>query len=554
MIQKSSLSLLFFICLLAGAKAQSFNHNLYAVFFTDKEDNPYSVLRSWEYLSPAALERRAIGGVEIDERDLPLNPQYVQAVCAEGVDYWLASKWLNSLAIYVEDTTKLAAIRELTFVREIMPLGKKRRLEEVKWHKHFKQEEYNKTDHPLGYSLNQIAMLGGHLLHGLNIKGQGRKVAIFDGGFLNVYRMPAFDSLFANNQIWGTHDFVQGDEFVYEQSTHGTNVLSCMAANLPYLIQGTGPKANYYLFKTEDVGGEFRIEEFNWAAAAERADSLGIEIINSSLGYTSFNDKSMSYTYKDMDGKTALCSQAADVAVEKGILVINSAGNEGNGPWKYIGAPADAQNVLSIGAVRPNGKKAGFSSFGPTADGRIKPNVVAQGRSTKVAGLNGYSVSSTDGTSFSSPVLAGMAASLWSAFPEKNNWEIRHAIEWAGQQAEADTAIGFGIPNLFTAYLSLSETALLLTEEGILQLRERPLQASNSLRLAIGAPGSVFELRYYNSLGQLLAEQRLEIGEEQLIRFDLPAALPSDGIYHLEVDIADYRFYETLGCLQPQQP
>ena len=269
--------------------------------------------------------------------------------------------------------------------------------------------------------------------------------------------MPFFDSTFVHNKMWEGKDFVDGDNYVYESATHGSSVLSVMASNIPNLFVGTAPTADYLCMKTEDVRSETLTEECNWVAALEYADSIGADIVNSSLGYTQFSLESMNYTYKDLNGQQSRASRAADIAVAKGIFVVNSAGNSGAGGWRYIGTPADSREIFSIGAITSEGQRARFSSFGPTSDGRIKPNIVALGQRTVVAG-NGYDIGLSNGTSLSSPLIAGLVASLKQAFPNHTNYQIRTAIEKSASQANSpDNVLGYGIPDFYLTYRLLKD-------------------------------------------------------------------------------------------------
>lgn len=479
------------------------NHTLHAVEFEDKIGTPYSLLKPQEFLSAKALDRREVQGIELDAYDLPINPAYTNAVLQKGVKFHGASKWMNTLAIYCKDAAILKTIEQLPFVRSVYPLGKFRPVK-----KPFKNPRKPRVDvskHEKDYygqAANQIKMLGGDILHNLGFTGKGVQVAVLDGGFLNVYRMPVFDSIFDTNRLLGTHDFVEGDEFVYESSGHGCNVLSCMGAKAPNLMVGTAPDASYYLFKTEDVKGEFRVEEFNWVAAIEYADSLGVDVINSSLGYTGFNDTTMSYKYPQLDGQTAFSSRGANIGASKGMIIVNSAGNEGDGPWHYIGTPADAPGVLTVAAVRPNGQRASFSSWGPTADGRIKPDVAAQGRYTVVASMNKYDVQRTNGTSFSSPVLAGMVASLREAFPNLPSESLKNAIKLSSSQAHLpDSSLGYGIPNFFLAYLSLIESTVVIDYQD--KVYYAPIPVKKQLHLLIEQQQEAkIKIELYNKLMQ----------------------------------------------------
>ena len=280
-------------------------------------------------------------------------------------------------------------------------------------------------------------------------------IAVLDAGFYQVDAMNVFDSLWLNGQILGTRDFVMPGNNVFNESTHGMMVLSTMGANIQGQMVGTAPKANYWLLRTEDATSENLIEEDNWAAGAEFADSIGVDLINSSLGYTTFDDAAMSHSYQDMDGRTTRVSQAATIAARKGILVVNSAGNSGGGWWKYIGAPADADSIITVGAVNNMGNYAAFSSIGPSYDNRIKPTVAALGEGSVIA--TGGGVSTGNGTSFASPIICGMTACLWQAFPQKTNQDIIEAIRLsASQYYTPDSLLGYGIPNYPVAAILLS--------------------------------------------------------------------------------------------------
>lgn len=521
------------------------NHSLHWVELTNKDNTPYSVFRPQEFLSARALERRQTMGIAIDEDDLPITPAYIEAIVALGAPIHARSKWLNSLSVHTTDEAVLKKIEALPFVKAVRPLGKFRVVSEPKLKKTSPKVDLKK--HQIDYygdAANQIKMLGGDLLHQYGHSGRGVQVAIFDGGFLSVPNMPVFDSLYADNRLLGTHDFVEGDELVYEASTHGTNVLGTMASKAPYLMVGTAPDASYYLFKTEDVRGEFRTEEFNWVAALEYADSLGVDVVNSSLGYTGFNDTTMSYTYAQLDGKTALSSRGANIGASKGILVVNSAGNEGDGPWHYIGTPADAPGVFTIGAVRPNGDRASFSSWGPTADGRIKPDVAAQGRFTVVPAINRYDVTRTNGTSFSSPVMAGMVASLKAAFPQESSEAIKEAIRQSSSQAAApDSSLGYGIPNFFFAYTTLLEASVIITRDNQLYYTPTPIQEQLHIFVERSSEAPV-QVTIYNKLMQQQVHlestvKGLNIGE---IRIPNLKNYPT-GLYIIKIEIDNQPFW-----------
>lgn len=448
----------------------------YLIEFTDKNNSPFSIQNPSEFLSQRAIERRERYGIPIDEVDLPVNPQYLQAVANIGVQPINTTKWLNAVVIYTDDPAKLTEIEALPFVKNVMKCASVPQqrnefeyFDELSLNKPFGLNEVfeglktelksaksiTSLDYGLGF--NQIDMIGGIGLHDQGFQGQGMVIAVLDGGFTATNDLDAFDSLYMNGQILGTRDFVGGGTNVYQGSGHGTAVLSTMGANLPGQLIGTAPKASYWLIRTEDTGSEYIIEEFNWASGAEFADSVGADIINSSLSYKTFNDPLYSHSYQNMDGNTAPSTRAADVAASRGMIVVNSAGNDGNSStWPYIGAPADGDSVFTIGAVDSDGVYATFSSIGPTYDGRLKPNFVAQGQSTVLASPNG-GTSTGSGTSFSSPIIAGMTACLWQIDPSMTNMNILNAIQLsASQAANPDYLLGYGIPDYTLASIILS--------------------------------------------------------------------------------------------------
>ncbi len=436
----------------------------YRVEFTDKNDSPYSIFQAQEFLSPRAIERRKKQGISIDEMDLPITPIYLSQIRATGAKVLNVSKWFNTAIVHADEEA-FAQIEQLPFVKKTTVVGKYR---PQKYH--FRKDKnrdpvstYTRVSDYYGYAGQQIRMLNGHQLHDMGHRGDGIMVAVLDGGFTNVDIMPFFDSLRLDGRLLDSRDFVYDDDYAYEASSHGSQVLSTMAANLPGLMVGTAPDAAYICLRTEETGSELVVEEDNWAAGIEYADSLGVDVVNSSLGYTTFDKKKMNHTYADMCGDICRSSVAADIAASKGILVVNSAGNSGGDSWKYIGAPADGDSVMAVAAVDRYRQKAYFSSFGPGSDGSIKPNVAARGLETIVASLYSYQVDSSSGTSFASPVMAGMVASLWSAFPEKTNMDIMEAIELSATQAYApDEKLGYGIPDFYRAYMLLSDNAIIM--------------------------------------------------------------------------------------------
>jgi len=467
---KKSLLLIILVFLVMQASAQLAPHK-YLVRFTDKNNSPYSISNPSAFLTAKAIARRNNQGIAIKYNDLPVSPAYIDSVASTGAIVICRSKWFNSVTIFTVDSIALAKIHSFPFVVSVDSIWKVnpnsdkmispvKKFEEVNLSANAHCADISSTtggsmkvnSYDYGNATNQVTMIGCEYLHNLGYRGQGMTIAVIDGGFNSANTIHAFDSLWANNQILGTRDFVQPGDDVFSLITHGMMVLSIMGANVPGVIVGTAPRASYWLLRSEDGPTENIIEEYNWASAAEFADSVGADVINSSLGYTTFDKPWMDHTYADMNGHTCPSTIAATIAAEKGMIVCNSAGNSGGSPWHYIGAPADADSILTVGAVDDQEHYAAFSSTGPTADGRIKPTVATQGQSTVVADGSVQGWTSGSGTSFSSPVLAGATACLWQAFPSLTNMQIIEAIkESASQFTNPDSLLGWGIPNFAAA-------------------------------------------------------------------------------------------------------
>ncbi|MHA6247789.1 S8 family serine peptidase [Pontibacter sp. CAU 1760] len=425
------------------------------VYFNDKQGTPFSLNRPEAFLSPKALSRRQRQQIPITPRDLPVSPAYVSALKDLGVAVWYSSRWFNAAVVQCSDE-QLQQIKGLPFVKQtrtlnrvaIPPENKILRTKltvEEQVSEAVAQQALDQATY--GLSFHQANMLGATNLHEAGYTGKGLTIAVFDAGFPQVNTLEPFAHLFQNSRILGTYDFVDKQEQVYSSNAHGTLVLSTMAAFAPGKIIGTAYEANYLLLRTEDVASEHHIEEINWLLAAEYADSAGADVINSSLGYTTFDNPSVSYTYADLNGNTTLVAKAADIAAATGMLVVVSAGNEGNKTWKYMGSPADADSVLAVGAIDSVGVKASFSSFGPTSDGQIKPDVVALGANAYVLSTTGQVVRA-NGTSFSGPIMAGFVTSLWQANYSKTNLQMIQLLRQSSNQAAApDNSVGYGVPS-----------------------------------------------------------------------------------------------------------
>lgn len=429
-------------------------NNRYLVYFTDKGNTPFSISQPEDYLSQRAIERRNNQNIAIDSLDLPVDPAYIQAVQNLGdVAILYPLKWMNAILIETTDPAVIQGLSDLSGFDRLEVSRVLRGVDDLS----FSEPMLPKSDADYGPSLNQIEMLNGLALHSDGFRGEGIWIGVLDVGFTHSDEVPVLDSLMADDRIVGTQNFVDGNASVFERSSHGTYVLSTMAGLQIDSLIGTAPKASYFLGITEDVTQERRIEEVFWEIGAEYADSMGVDIVNTSLGYTTFDVIDDNYTYADMDGNTALITRAANIAASRGMLIVSSAGNEGNDQWHYISAPADGDSVLTIGSVDAFGEASDFSSRGPTFDGRVKPNVMAQGGLAIISDLND-GIKGGNGTSLAAPILSGMAACLWQAFPEATAWQLFQAIEQSSSLFEMpNDSMGYGIPDFEIARILLGQ-------------------------------------------------------------------------------------------------
>ncbi len=426
------------------------------VYFNDKPNENTYFDSPLTMLSQRSLDRRIRYNIPLDSKDVPIEYAYIELVRnSAGISIKAKSKWLNALHIRgtqtnIEDLLNLSCVQVIDFAdKSLNSSGKTNEIKTAA--KHNGKLDFT-TDFTYGNAANQIEMLKGDILHKKGFTGEGMQIAVIDGGFYNVDNIDAFKRIRDNNQILGGYDFVNRSDDFYSGHYHGMSVLSTIAAYVENKFVGTAPDAKFYLFITEDVASETPLEESLWVEAAEKADSLGVDILNTSLGYTTFDNPNYDYSYNDLDGETAFITRGAEISFSRGMIVVNSAGNSGNNSWKYVGAPADAKSVLTIGAVNSTGVIASFSSYGPTSDGRVKPDVCAQGQGTSIINTSG-NISSGNGTSFSSPVMAGVIACLWQSSPNKSNVEIIQQIKESAHLYNFPTAQeGYGIPDFEAVY------------------------------------------------------------------------------------------------------
>ncbi len=442
--------------------------NKYCIEFTDKNNNGYSLDAPEEFLSEKALQRRANQGIALNEADLPVNQEYIDSLSSLGLQILNVSKWFNLVTVYTLDSLLMDTIQNLSFVSNKRnhyptPYPKGRTVPvPTKYKKYRTNNIYsNNTSsdyYDYGNSSTQIKMHNAHKLHNSGYRGKGMLIAVTDAGFTGFPNLPSFDSLYNENRVLATRNFVHGGDTVYNHSTHGMRVLSILSANYPGNLIGSAPEASYLLLMSEDPATEYIIEELNWITAAEFADSMGADLINVSLGYVDFDDSTSNHTYSELDGEQTPISIAARMASETGMLVVIAAANSGNDeehPW--IAAPGDAKKIITAGAVWADETYASFSSIGPSYDGRIKPDLVAMGGGTFNQETSG-DIGTGNGTSFATPLLTGMIACLWQKYPQKTNMEIIEAIRKSGHLYNNPTVyLGYGIPDFEIADIILGK-------------------------------------------------------------------------------------------------
>ena len=432
----------------SAIKTDSLRHAVYyRVALTDKRYSPYSLQHPELYLSARALLRRQQQHLSIDSTDLPLSPHYMALLKQHDIDVIGGSRWNNTLLVRLRADQSPKLLKAFPFVRYAMKV--KTSTDSIASPPIFPCTNnlgIVPANHTNTYGVTEVQLrtLGAPRLHELGYKGDGVWIAVIDGGFMNVDRIPAFHPI----NLIGSHNFVNSaSNNIYREADHGTKVLGLMAVCLPHQYVGTAPHASYLLLRSEDTHSEYLIEEDYWAEAVEYADSMGVDIINSSLGYHAFDDTTMDHLPEQQDGRSTLVSKTASLAAQKGIILVNSNGNEGNQPWRKPNFPADATNILAVGAMGVNGNRAAFSSIGPTADGRIKPDVSAPGYQVAVISGRG-SVVYNNGTSFAAPLIAGLTACLRQAGPHVPAKELINMIRQnASQSTCPNNELGYGVPN-----------------------------------------------------------------------------------------------------------
>jgi subtilisin family serine protease len=434
---------IFLVCLSSSLLGAETDGNIYWIQLNTKAGTPFSTNQAEFYLSQRSIDRRTNHGIEIDSTDLPANPAFIDSLRLMGFAVQHTSRWLNGAIANYQGTTPVDSVLLPSFVSFVQQT-KGVQLKSI-------NNKFDKIDSLTasyyGSSTDQITMLNGQLIHQYS-KGNGVQIAVIDAGFLNADKLEVFDSLYARNGVLGTFDFANPGNNVYNEHSHGTNVLSILAANHPGKMIGTAPDASYWLLRTEVDPTESPVEEDYWIVAAEFADSVGCDVISTSLGYTTFDNGLLNHNYGEFTGDSIRISKAANLAVKKGVVVVCSAGNDGYKAWHYISAPSEARDVLSVAAVNNLREITSFSSRGLGDSAFVpKPDVAAMGQGTAIIQTDG-SYSSGSGTSFSAPIIAGMAACLVGIFPESSATAIIQMIREAGHlYPEHSDEYGYGIPD-----------------------------------------------------------------------------------------------------------
>jgi len=424
---------------------------MYRLMLKDKGNPPFSTEHPEMFLSDKSIQRRAKQGFVVDSTDLPIDPSYFQAIANTGVEIRTSSKWVKTIVVYIPDSSFIFPLKNLPFIDTVYCVWKGSLPNQTSLRKENEavQNTLENNINSYGAGFTQISLNNGHLLHDAGFRGKGMTIAVIDGGFSNADLIDYFDF----QKVKGIKNFNhEVDNPLRGGVDHGTKVLSCMLSDKSGEMIGTAPEAEYYLLRTEVDNEEYPVEEDYWVAALEYADSVGADIVTSSLGYAYFDDSSMDHTQNQLDGKSVPISAAAGLAASRGMLLFNSAGNEGNKAWEKIMFPGDAFNMLAIGAITGDSVRSYFSSVGYTADGRIKPDLMAMGTNAAVIGSAGQIVYSS-GTSFSTPIMAGLSACLWQALPELTSFKMIQLLrETAGAFSHPDSLMGYGIADVYKAY------------------------------------------------------------------------------------------------------
>ena len=524
------LIILFSVVFLTESALSAAESYYFFVQFTDKNNSPYSLSNPSEYLSNKALTRRLYFGIVCDSTDLPVNANYVNQIGNLGIKVHSRSKWLNGITVIANDSNIMSQVRNFSFVKKVQFTGIKSSPANIK-----SNIKKSTEDFIYGATATQINQVKGNYLHNLGYTGKDIYVGVLDAGFNNVNINGCFDSLRLQNRLLGTKDIIEPTSNIYAEDAHGANVLSIMTGNKPGNFLGSTPHASFWLIRTEYGPSEYLVETDFWVSGIEFADSVGIDIVNSSLGYTTFNSASMNFTYADMNGKVSRASIAATMAAHKGIIVCNSMGNDGDKTWKYLGSPADADDILSVGAVTSSASPSFFTSFGPSSDFRIKPEVCAMGTATAIVNTSGAS-SSGNGTSYSTPVITGMMACylqyIKSNFSAKSISDIIESVKKSTSDYSNPTSqMGYGIPDfqkasILITVLDMEKESSLKNYKIIYNKANQSIQVDNLQN----TNHNIAQIQLINQIGQIVDSKIITSQSTQLQTNKISA-----GIYFVRI-------------------
>ena len=483
------------------------------VYFMDKPNSLYYFDNPLQMLSQRSLDRRVNQNIVLDIKDIPIHQPYVEQISAStGIIVKAKSKWLNAVHVRgaisdIQNLTSLTFVDYVQFADRTLNIsGKIKTNSSSKSIKKINKNFDVTTIFAYGNSGNQVQMLNAHLLHQSNYTGAGKIIAVLDSGFSEVNTIAPFSRMFSNGLYLGGYNYVGGNTNVFSTHNHGTMTLSCMVGYIEGELVGTAPDAHYYLFITEDVSEENPVEESYWVEAAEEADRLGVDVISTSLGYFGYDNPNYSHTYSDMTGNVAFASRGANIAFSKGMIVLASAGNSGNSTEPHIGVPAEATNVIAVGAVKFDETYATFSSIGPSFDGRVKPDLMAKGQSATVSNTNGNIVDAS-GTSFACPILAGAVTILWQAIPWATNQQIVDFVKQSADRfANPTNQFGYGIPD-FQLALNMAQLSVNIDLKGKFLVYPNPTNEYFYVSFPNGIEKA--EIKLYNSMGQKISEKDL---------------------------------------------
>ncbi len=511
------ITLLLFICFIWGPTAFAQNSTYrYLVLFKDKNNSPFSINKPDAFLSSKSIERRKKMNIAVQTQDLPVNPSYLDQLKSTGAIIIFPLKWING-ALISQKPSELAKTLKLENVKGLywnFPADSSAN-NQIKSNG-ISGTKLSNADPDYGSSLTQLSQLGIDVMHAKGFHGENTLITLLDNGFLNADQVSYLQAIFTEKRVMGTLTTTPSLKSVYLGGSHGTNVLSTIAGQSPGKLFGTAYLANFAMAQTEEDDSELIVEEANWLRGAEWADSLGTDVLSSSLGYSEFDNLKHNHTYADMNGRTTLVSKAAAWASQKGIICTISAGNEGTNTWKYISAPADADSILSVGAVDRSGLKASFSSLGPSFDKRIKPDVSSMGLGTVVGTTTG-TIATSNGTSFSAPLMAGFAAGMVQANPRNTSWQIMDAIRKSGHQsAKPDNLLGYGIPNFLKATTLLNPILGVEPPKSIaIQLYPNPVKIGEKINVDLPEEMEM-KLEIFNAQGLILNTLNLKQTHEEI--------------------------------------